>query len=70
MERSDSRCDNRFDNDNRDKQGSKMEKANFLLALSLSFDNSYWPGGGMEDKLVVAQLGKLMWCQTVNVVIE
>ena len=30
--------------------------------------------GGMkcqrEDKLIVAQLGELMWCQTVNVVIE
>ena len=30
--------------------------------------------GGMkcqrEDKLISAQLGELMWCQTVNVVIE
>ena len=30
--------------------------------------------GGMkcqrEDKLIVAQLGELMWCQTVNVVLK
>ena len=55
------------------KLGSNVKKRIYLLALSL-FDNSFWPGGGMkcqrEDKLIVAQLGKLMWCQTVNVVIE